>query len=817
MRIMTLSLFCLLWLASPLAGDELERPFIWMNRDDIAKARQQLHEPWAEPALQWAFDTHRGGTQMQGLRRMFDYMVMQDQAAGETEKQYLLTFIGQPVNYRPWSDQYINALRYDVLHDLLTEPERQQLQETFRSHIQHALDTQRSWDRINWLPNMQWPRKFSAHLLALSLADRELIEAVADSSGGWKWYLDGYVADGGFYMEEFGKQYSMVGAMLLWCRGLARLGMDELGFGYTGKGGGTMRNYLDSLIWIGWPRVEIPGGMPNYPRITHGDARGGLRWSIQSGEYPSTAFEQSNVNGYFPNGVGGNRTFMAANMNGRDHRDRLVDKMLKPLWFEIAHRQWPDGNYDYFLAQMRRSGDEKYYPSLMFGLDPIDPATVQPPPAKSLVARERGFAMLRAVHGPEYWESPAPAAALQMAMYYVHFTQDAFSLLGLYAFNRPLYVNRQISAGYGGDCPWSDSVHGHAGVVVDKDRARSVDSGNEGAKNVRIREALDGIARFVAIRAAEVYPAVDQERALLLTPEYLFDVFHIVSDRPRLFHWNVHAIGLFDAAEQSGDWKPAPLPAAALYDFIQGEADPGERRLEQQKRVDENPERYELRDPLKHDAGAKAWSAHIVQRPNPHSAKERVLPDAWYERQVGVKVHMLGDQQTAIYAGRTPTSIRTSREQMPDGSRQNVTRQVSADETGGVTLIVERADVSATTFIALHEPFENNWARISTCRRFGQDGEVVAVRIAGEGVNDRVLIRLGEQGIGEPVTVEGDDGERFTFVDMAFVRIGRERVEVMGAVHELHVQVEGEPELIVNGAPAAAVIDRGVLRLDRNE
>ena len=36
--------------------------------------------------------------------------------------------------------------------------------------------------------------------------------------------MDEYVADGGFYMEEFGKYGSPVWAFLLWCEALERLG-----------------------------------------------------------------------------------------------------------------------------------------------------------------------------------------------------------------------------------------------------------------------------------------------------------------------------------------------------------------------------------------------------------------------------------------------------------------------------------------------------------------------------------------------------------------------------------------------------------------
>ena len=54
--------------------------------------------------------------------------------------------------------------------------------------------------------------------------DEKLIRECFHSAGGWKYYFDDYLADGQFYGEEFGKQYSMIGEMFLWCRGAGATG-----------------------------------------------------------------------------------------------------------------------------------------------------------------------------------------------------------------------------------------------------------------------------------------------------------------------------------------------------------------------------------------------------------------------------------------------------------------------------------------------------------------------------------------------------------------------------------------------------------------
>src|SRR5208282_5936612 len=284
-------------------------------------------------------------------------------------------------------DQYLSVLRYDVLYDRLSDSERRGLEATFRDFIQHHCHEENlKFTRSSWLPNMQWPRPMTAHLMAVALRDEKLIRECFHSAGGWKYYFDDYLADGQFYGEEFGKQYSMIGEMFLWCRGAERLGLDELGYGYTGKGGATMRRYVESVVNIGYPRVEIPGGMPHYPQVTMGDAR-----TSGFDAAPPYVFQKSIVMGHLADRRGGSPPWMAANMNGRDYRNAKVDKMLHPYWFELAHAKWPEAHFDYFLAQMRGPGQRCYTPSLFWGLGPIDAQAVSPPPAPSYLARERGF------------------------------------------------------------------------------------------------------------------------------------------------------------------------------------------------------------------------------------------------------------------------------------------------------------------------------------------------------------------------------------------------------------------------------------------
>ena len=60
------------------------------------------------------------------------------------------------------------------------------------------------------------------------------------------------------------------------------------------------------------------------------------------------------------------------------------------------------------------------------------------------------------------------------------------------------------------------------------------------------------------------------------------------------------------------------------------------------------------------------------------------------------------------------------------------------------------------------------------------------------------------------LTLAGD-GESFTFADRAFVRIGKDEVEVSGDLRAMRLKVSGQPSLSVNGKPTTCRYEGGCL------
>jgi hypothetical protein len=854
---------CLVSSALPSRGappKDPGRPFILWTKEEAAAIKKRIDsDPAAKEQLDRMIardskDGAKAGGNV-GLLNLFKYSVLGDAKAGDIEKAKLLEFIGkvpEPLTEefktkvaaliaeaggdedKIWQrgmasfadrhmrdEQTANALRYDVLYDLLTPEERAGVEKTMRGYIQFHLDGHRPWHpdfkytKAGWLPNMSWPRAIGTHALAVALKDEKLIEAMFNSLGGWKWYFDDYISDGRFYNEEFGKYYSNTYTMLLYCEGLERLGLSRFGYGYTGtdhgSGGATMQRYLKMFFDLGYPRVDIPGGMPSYQHVMMGDAKG-----------PPFGMEgfggRHTIQGFLPNGTGGNPAWGVWNMNGP------FTKGLAPIWFEIGHRRFPKDSFDYFLAAMRKPGETLYHPSLYFGLGPIDPKTTTPPPAPSYLAPQRQFALLRAEETPAFWESAAPAVGLQFAGYYPHYAHDSFTLLGFYALNRPIYTNAygapvdhyvhpQIKngppTGYIARHPWKDTNRGHSSVTVDNLGPRPVNSGENGLEKHATRFDSTPTAKFVAGRAQEVFPGVEQERALLLTRDYLFDLFWVAdtSGKKRRFEWSVLGMGsplLDDSFQPSSDlngsmlYRPLPWQGPEV-DVTEEE----KANIAQPPGYEDKTDANDLTKVRKLVADDKEWSAGILQTCALEDVSKSKLGAAFYDRKVGVRVSMLPEKGTVIYAGNAPQPTATT------GGGAATIR--AGSEVGGACLLVRR-ELPTTTFVALHEPFENGTPRPLKITRLAQTDGAVAVSIRGGNVDDRVAVAYSP-GADKPVTLALDESGSITFTSHAHVAITKDSVAISGNVTALQLKVKGTPKVTLNGKPATATTTGGMLVL----
>ncbi len=750
----------------------VERPFmLWTEAEAQAIRDRIANDPEAKAQLEATLGIGNNVIQVQ----LFRAHVLQDEQARAAQKRALLSSIGRKPEPLTWDrdpatlewnegmpsagDRHMrderteDALRYDIFYNELTPEQRAGIEAYFRSYIQFHLDGHPprhphfNYDRTSWLPNMHWPRPIGTHLQAVALQDEDLIRKMFESDGGWKFYFDEYLADHGFYMEEFGKFYSNTGSMIMWCEAVRKLGLDDLGYGYTGPHGRNMRHHIRAnTLDIAYPATHWRGGVPSFARVTMGDAKGGAH---------NGALQHVVVTGYLGNGRGGNRVVSTAHMNGP------MAKLHEPYWFEAAHANWPEDGYDFFLAALRKPGETVYNPSLFFNLRPVEVASVQPPrPMPSYVARERGFAFLRQDHSPTYWTGPRPAVALQFSRYYVHYVHDCLSILDYHAFNAPLMFNAWgTGRGYAGGDAWRDSVRGHSGVIVDNLRASPVARLADGTVGHRYRENLENDLdiRFAAVRADGTYPGVAHERALVLAEHYLLDVTWLRNEDPepaRTYEWQ--ALSPMTALPGDGWAATDEVSGGALY-----KGGPFEERVMRGTPPDPSAVRA-------HDAGANPWSVRLAYQNLTEDPARDYVHGGFVDRGVGMDIHLLGEEGTRAFVG------------IPPGGRT---------DRAPPTWLMARRQAPATMFVALYTPFQNQAPVITRFERLAQNDHAVAVRIAGalpDGApfEDVVLLRMGDDHDQELVLEQG--GFRARFTDHAVVR-SRDGRQTTGTVAEFRL------------------------------
>ena len=225
-----------------------------------------------------------------------------------------------------------------------------------------------------------------------------------------------------------------------------------------------------------------------------------------------------------------------------------------------------------------------------------------------------------------------------------------------------------------------------------------------------------------------------------------------------------------------------PLPTAR-YQMLREGIQECEARLVVAKALEDDKTRAKLGEGL-----AERCARLIADRSN--------AIRAWYAKGVGVRVMMLGGEDTTVYVGKTPTYDPPERFAEP--------------ETGGGSLIARRKG-KAATFVALHEPFKGGPGRhrVGKLEPIARDARGAAVRIAGKGIDGRAMVAIGDD-YDKPRTVSGG-GESFTLADYAHVRVGAGKVIVSGKLTAMKLRVKGPSKLTVNGKAVAAAVAGGMM------
>jgi hypothetical protein len=309
---------------------------------------------------------------------------------------------------------------------------------------------------------------------------------------------------------------------------------------------------------------------------------------------------------------------------------------------------------------------------------------------------------------------------------------------------------------------WTRNTIAHNTLMVDEEETRD-------ARPSGVRHDFTPEVKYLATSASGVFEKVDQTRVLLLTREYLLDVFQAASPTPRAYDYLLHSFG-----------KPRPAhpelfqPSQAL------------------------DKRFWLVSDRRAMTTDGPWAMDFVLREEPGTRKGMYGPE-WYDHRAAVRVTMAAGPRTLVTHGISGMEL---------GREVNRTFDLLG------MLIARRAGVRRTVFAVTHEPYANEAKpQITAVTKVAEGDDAVLVRVDGKDYTDYAAVCFGPQPEApEHVLAAADDPKtRVAFKDYGYLRVKRDgTVIARGGWTGMRLPGAKGP-LVLNGKPSAAATEDGCL------
>jgi hypothetical protein len=446
----------------------------------------------------------------------------------------------------------------------------------------------------------------------------------------------------------------------------------------------------------------------------------------------------------------------------------------------LANPAAAEGNivlHDALIAAYNASGDPRYAPfvAMIPGYKPnlIDqrslPAKLELPPAPSKVWPTYGLAMLRSDESSAYWTSGKAIAVFQLlSQGYGHDHRDKFGI-ALHGAGRLFYPNYNAIQYENAAIGWTRNSVSHNTLVVDEGETRN-------ATPTAIRQDFTPDMKFLATSASGVFEGVDQTRALLLSKEYLLDLFHATSAVPHTYDYLLHSFGKAQPA-RADDFKPSQ----ALQ------------------------RRYWLVDNQRALTTAEPWSLDFVIKEEPGSRKGSYGKE-WYDHKAQLRLTMAAEPKTLVVHGSWGDELARLVGERQKGAKLDRLAMVAARRTG----------VRDTIFVAAHEPRAGDaLPQVTRVVKLGQTKNTVVVRVEARDFTDYAAVALGPQkdGAEHTVLISGKPLHLFGFRSYGWLRVARDgSVIARGGWARLHLPGAKGP-LTLNGKETKTVVKDGALKL----
>ena len=420
---------------------------------------------------------------------------------------------------------------------------------------------------------------------------------------------------------------------------------------------------------------------------------------------------------------------------------------------ELAYAHYKDPGYAWLLSLNPNRNALTSYGRAVFGLVGLThgvelPGNLTPPPAPCGIYPSQGFAVLRSDETPAYWTSGALTAVMRLGSAIGHGHQDFYSIV-LHGKGRLLYPDLNVIQYEPTYLGWTREGIAHSTLLVD--------GVSPHAGECSTRSDFTPEAKFFAA-SGSAFDGTRQTRALLVTKDYAADIFRVQDDQgqPRTFDWVLHGFGRLYPGNPAA-YRPSQ-DLVANYWWIDNE---------------------------RSRTAGTAWQADFVQHSGGVVPGVQPFGKEWFQQNIGVRMTMLPGPDTRVFCGDGP---------MADGAPHH---RIDGNPEGALPLVIARRTGAATTFAAVHEPYDGRPA-IRRVRPIAETADATGIAIDADAFSDRVLVAFTPD---KQCTVTAADGETFAFTGYCYVRAAGKEVSVRGQVTALKLRASDGVKVTVNGKP----------------
>ena len=610
---------------------------------------------------------------------------------------------------------------YDLIADSLDKKSDRRIRAGIAEQLRAARHYYTHWWHHN--PNQKMCSLKSAFRWATAVGWDEMIDYLLNHGPGQR--------NGGLFaiMNDYirGKRFGIESGVYHYLVGQAFTPIAEVMYRYNKtdlwkhqtRTGASIQSYMDGFIDLAYP-IEKDGRGKGAVRVSN--------WG-----HGSTCVTHSHSDVYLVN-----------------QARFLLEGALRSMF-----RQTGDKKYEYFLSLMPPERKEPTLEDFLYGWRKIGD-DVPPPSAPSIFWKESGLAFLRFPEDGSYWNDGIAVLAHGSESSRGHVADPFILLHGKGRLLYPEWLQKQYE--HGGKVGWNMQRVSKNTMMID---------GRTGTVGYSTsRHSYDPEVKFVSIRCCP-YLEGEMERCLMLTREYLLDVFRAKTQdhayNPRRFrgigrcrYWDsnqtlakgrVHHLGMSITTD------PVPMPESHTFDYLlhgiglqfqdapslyKPSTEFGRSfwvcRWVQNERVRGTGDAVQI-DWFQHWAGRRP-PGHPAER---HNDLDRQSKGKWFTDHAGVRMTMLGEPGTKVFVAEGP---------MRGGP---VDRDLYPEEV--LPMVAVRRTGKQALYTAVHEPYkERDGAEILEVSylhkpSLNESTPAVGVKVVGPDYVDRCFVTLDLPGL----------------------------------------------------------------------